>query len=203
MNGGHPRHSGSLAESRAASEPAARQQTAPRSADGWRASWPELLITAIAAGAVAGAGYAWAGAAAALLVLAVAAIGMLALLRSLTDAEQAPRPPAEDWQDYGRTLLAGFWRKRGVVRDATQSQASYELELRVTLEHLLAARLAERHGLSLYADPEAARRLLLTRSGDRDLWYWLDPSRPADPDQKKRGIPPRTLAAIITRLEQL
>ncbi|HXW43181.1 MAG TPA: hypothetical protein VEL03_00230 [Streptosporangiaceae bacterium] len=175
----------------------------PLQADGWRAAWPELLSACILVGVVAGAGYAWAGAPAALLILAVAAVGMLALLRSLTEAEQAPPPPAEDWQEHGRTLLAGFWRKRGVVKDATDSQASYELELRVTLQHLLAARLAERHGISLYADPDAARRLLLTGTRNRDLWYWLDPARPADPDHKKRGIPPRTLAAIITRLEQL
>jgi hypothetical protein len=180
---------------------ASRPQARP--ADGWRAAWPELLAAGMLVAVVAGAAYAWAGAAAALLILAIAAIGMLALLRSLTEAEQAPQPPAEDWQDRGRTLLTGFWRKRGVVRDATESRASYEIELRVTLQHLLAARLAERHGISLYADPDAARQVLLAGTRNRDLWYWLDPGRPAEPDQKKRGIPPRTLAAIITRLEQL
>jgi len=170
---------------------------------GWRASAPELITACILVCAVAAAGYAWAGPAAALLVLAVAALGMLALLRSLTEAEQAPSPAEEDWQEHGRSLLAGFWRKRGSVRNATESLASYELELRLTLQHLLAARLAERHGTSLYEDPDAARRLLLAGTRDRQLWYWLDPARPASPDQKKRGIPPRVLAAIITRLEQL
>jgi hypothetical protein len=79
----------------------------------------------------------------------------------------------------------------------------YDYELRGTLQHLLAARLAERHGISLYDDPEAARRLLAGSGGDR-LWFWLDPGREAVADQgKTAGIPPRTLAAILDRLERL
>jgi hypothetical protein len=181
----------------------ARRGISPPRSGGWRASAPELVITAILVAAVTGAGYAWAGAAAGLLVLAIAALGMLVLLRSLTETEHSPPPPDEDWPEHGRPSLAGFWRKRGQVRDATENRASYELELRLTLQHLLAARLAERHGISLYAEPDEARRLLLTGTRDRELWYWLDPARPSDPDQKKRGIPPRTLAAILTRLEHL
>jgi hypothetical protein len=81
--------------------------------------------------------------------------------------------------------------------------ASYELELRPTLQHLLAARLADRHGVSLYADPDTARRLLLPAARDAELWRWLDPDRPAPPERDRSGIPPRTLAAIIDRLERL
>ena len=44
------------------------------------------------------------------------------------------------------------------------------------LEHLLAARLAERHGVHLYQDPEAARRLLCRSGRDADLWPWIDPA---------------------------
>ncbi len=81
---------------------------------------------------------------------------------------------------------------------------SYDAELRPDLQHLLAARLAERHGVSLYADPAQARRLLLTGSRDASLWYWLDPARPAETDQRRRRHPaPRTLAAILDRLERL
>jgi hypothetical protein len=88
---------------------------------------------------------------------------------------------------------------------------SYDAELRPTLQHLLAARLAERHGVNLYTDPAAARRVMLTGTGrgatrarqDDQIWYWLDPSRPAETRQDVRGIPPRTLAVILDRLERL
>jgi hypothetical protein len=160
------------------------------------------VIAIIAVVAVVAAAYAWAGVAAAVLALACSAFLSLGLLRSLPPAERQPDPPADEWHDPGRTSITGFWRKRGILRDATASMASYEHELRPTLQHLLAARLAERHGISLYADPDAARRLLLPRARDQDLWRWLDPGRPLTPGQS-RGIPARTLAAIIDRLEQL
>ena len=75
------------------------------------------------------------------------------------------------------------------------------------LEHLLAARLAERHGVNLYQDPDAARRLLCRNPRDADLWPWIDPdTRPetAGADAaERRGIPRRTLARLIDRLEKL
>ncbi len=85
------------------------------------------------------------------------------------------------------------------------------------LEHLLAARLAERHGVSLYLDPDGARRLLCGNDNgrDADLWYWIDPAREAARAQaraygaadggtdRQPGIPPRTLARLIDRLEKL
>jgi hypothetical protein len=75
------------------------------------------------------------------------------------------------------------------------------------LEHLLAARLAERHGVHLYQDPDAARRLLCRHPRDADLWPWIDPqTRPetsARGATSERGIPRRTLARLIDRLERL
>ena len=101
------------------------------------------------------------------------------------------------------TTFARFWRRHSDVQAATRSLAAYDFELRATLQHLLAARLAERHGISLYDDPEAARRLLAGGGRDR-LWFWLDPGREAVTDEgRAAGIPPRTLAAIIDRLEHL
>jgi hypothetical protein len=164
---------------------------------------PEVVIALILIVTVTVAAYAWEGTAAAVLVLMCAALGSLALLRPLPNAEVLPSSEVQEWADPGRTTITGFWRKRGMVKDATISMASYELELRATLQHLLAARLAERHGLSLYAEPDKARELVLPGGRGRDLWYWLDPERPVNPDQQRGGIPPRTLAAIIKRLEQL
>jgi hypothetical protein len=174
-----------------------------QAADGWLASLPELTVAIVFVAATTGAAYAWAGVAAATAVLACCAFLALALVRLLPDAQWHHQPPPEDWHEQGQTTISGFWRKRGMVKDATTSMASYEHELRPTLQHLLAARLAERHGISLYTDPDAARRLLLTSPRDQDLWHWLDPQRPANADQSRVGIPARTLAAIIDRLERL
>ena len=94
-----------------------------------------------------------------------------------------------------------------VVHNAMTSQNYYDMELRPVLEHLLAARLAERHGVHLYQDPDAARRLLCRASRDAHLWRWIDPAtRPQSPPRDgtdQRGIPRRTLARLIDRLEKL
>lgn len=110
---------------------------------------------------------------------------------------------AENWHGQGRPSFLGFWRKRSLLQEASTSMVVYDAELRPALQHLLAARLAERHGVSLYADPAAARRLLDAGSHGQSLWTWLDPQRPAVTDQRRAGIPPRTLTAIIDRLERL
>jgi len=105
------------------------------------------------------------------------------------------------------------------VHNAIASRGFYQGELRPVLEHLLAARLAERHGVHLYQDPDAARRLLCRRPRDADLWEWIEPvpkppeipkppegARPqtrASKASTEPGIPRRTLARLIDRLERL
>ena len=171
---------------------------------GWRAARPEIVIAVVAAVAVGGAAYAFAGTGAAVLTLTVAGAIALAGLRALTPPGDLAPPLEEPRAGRGETTtFARFWRRHSAVQSATRSMTGYDFELRATLQHLLAARLAERHGISLYADPEAARRLLARGGSDR-LWYWLDPAREAVTDQgRSAGIPPRTLAAIIDRLEHL
>ncbi len=173
-----------------------------RPADGWRAALPELIIAAVLMTAITIAAYGWAGASGAAMVLACGAILALALLRLLPTAEWRPEVQPYEWDELGQTTITGFWRRRSVVKDATLSMAAFENELRPTLQHLLAARLAEHHGISLYAQPEAARSLLLSRDWDQRLWDWLNPQRPARPEDL-HGLPVRTLSAIIRRLEQL
>ena len=56
---------------------------------------------------------------------------------------------------------------------------------------------------SLRDDPDAARMLLCPRPGDERLWYWVDPERPPATAAGTPGIPPRTLARLIERLERL
>jgi hypothetical protein len=182
--------------------PDAGRPRASRRRDGWRGAVPELAIAAALVLALASGTWAWAGLPGTVVVLVACAVVTLALMRLLPAAQWHRESPGEDWHEASMTSISGFWRRRSMVKDATASMTAFEFELRSTLQHLLAARLSERHGVSLYTDPEAARSVLLAGGRDKNIWYWLDPRRPASQD-KGAGIPPRTLAAIIQRLEQL
>jgi hypothetical protein len=170
---------------------------------------PELTVTAVLIVATSATVYGYAGAGAAVLTVIIWAVVLLVLLRGLV----TPAPVQvheQTGRTTGRTSFTGFWRQRSALTNATASMVSYDADLRPTLQHLLAARLAERHDVNLYQDPSGARRILLGGTGrgtsggrDDELWYWLDPSRPTETKQQTRGIPPRTLAAIIDRLERL
>jgi hypothetical protein len=187
--------------------------TGPGSADGpvassraaagsWRASAPELAAAAFGVVVTALAVYAYAGPDAAVVVVACSAVAAIAYLRLLVPAVN--RADIREALPYGPTTsFLGIWRKHVTLRDATARMTSYDAELRPALQHLLAARLAQRHGVSLYADPSAARRLLLPGPRDAALWFWLDPGRQAETDPERPGIPPGSLAAILDRLERL
>jgi hypothetical protein len=171
----------------------------------WRACAPELVIATILVTATTAAVYGYDGAAAAGLVLTGWTIAILVVLRLLVPPATATAPDEDSDRRIERagSSFIGFWRKRGTLADATASMASYDAQLRQTLEHLLAARLAARHGISLYTDPEAARSAFADGGRYESLWHWLDPARPRTADQDRRGIPLRTLTAIIDRLERL
>jgi hypothetical protein len=154
----------------------------------------------------------WAGLSVAVTAGTAAAIVLLRyLLPALTpDAARKAREKPQ------ARLLSGYSHRRFVVHNAIASRGFYQGELRPLLEHLLAARLAERHGVHLYQDPDAARRLLCRRPRDADLWPWIEPTpkipeapegaRPQTRTPKastEPGIPRRTLARLIDRLERL
>jgi hypothetical protein len=172
-------------------------------ADSWRASAPELAAGAFAVLITALAVYGYAGPGAAVAVVGACAVAAIAYLRTLIPVSRH----ADIRQVLPHALAAstflGIWRKRVTLQDATARMISYDAELRPALQRLLAARLAERHGVSLYADPAAARRLLISGRRDEALWFWLDPERAAETDPRRPGIPPRSLAAILDRLERL
>ena len=171
--------------------------------DGWRAAVPEICIAVAAVAVAAAAGYAAAGLAGLTEVVLIAAVAAIVVLRVLAPPAASPqaRRPAD--AEAVPATFTGYWRKRAGLADGTRSGPAYDAELRRTLQHLLAARLAEHHGVSLREDPEAARRLLCPRPRDERLWYWVDPARPAVTQAKAPGIPPRTLARLIDRLERL
>ena len=173
---------------------------------------PELAIAAVAVAAAAVAGYALAGPMAVALVAMVSGIAGLILLRYLVP----PAPPAAHGEDLSGpdpavpppvlSTFTGTWRRQSRLADAQASRPAYEAGLRPQLEHLLASRLAERRGISLYDDPDAARDAFTGGQPGYDvLWTWIDPARAAVTGKAVDlpGIPFRTLARIIDRLERL
>ena len=64
----------------------------------------------------------------------------------------------------------------------------------------LALELSREPGLS---SPEAARRVLCANGKDLDLWPWVDPGRPVAGQEETPGIPAKTLARLVQRMEQL
>jgi hypothetical protein len=66
--------------------------------------------------------------------------------------------------------------------------------MRPQLQRLFAARLAERHGVSMYRDPQRARPLV-----GADLWPWIDPGAPAPYPKLHENV----LRALLDRLEAL
>jgi hypothetical protein len=99
-----------------------------------------------------------------------------------------------------------------LVAAARSDSGNFEHAVKPEIQRLYAVRLAERHGVSLHADPERAAEIV-----GPQLWPWIDPRRmPAQPPARppyqaldRRSAaqpqpPPDTvLAALVDRLEQL
>lgn len=178
-------------------------------ASAWRGTGPELGVAGVLVVAAAVAGYAMAGwDGLSVVALGTTAFAML-VLRGLLSAG-TPDQGKKATERRRALTLTGYSHRRFVVQSAVSSRAFYDSELRPVLEHLLAARLAERHGVNLYNDPEAARSLLCRGGRDEGLWAWVDPeagtggeAEPKQRDADRRGIPRHTLARLIDRLEKL
>jgi len=170
----------------------------------WRGTAAELVIAGVAVAVTAVAAYAVAGWAGLAVVAVVTAAGVMVLLRFLLP-QLTPDAARKARERPRARMLTGYSHRRFMVNNAMTSQNYYDTELRPVLEHLLAARLAERHGIHLYQDPDAARRLLCRNPRDAGLWRWIDPRvRPQTREsQERRGIPRHTLARLIDRLEKL
>ncbi len=172
------------------------------SRSGWNGARRELTVAALLTLALTTAAWVLGGPPAAGFVLLTCVALSLVMLRALIEPQEDP-PSPEAPHDLGpsRSFL-GFWRTRSDLVDATSSLSAWDHGLRPRLTNLFAARLSERHGISLADDPRAARELL---AGTRhDLWQWIDPQRQVPPDAgSRRGIPPNVLAALIDRLEKL
>ena len=164
-----------------------------------------MAATVVAVAAVSGLALAgWAGLA---VVATVTAVLILLEVRGL-----APRPAAAATRKARESdtstvrSVTGYSQRRFQVTSGISSRSFYEGDLRPALEHLLAARLAERRGINLYTDPEAARRAFIRTRADELLWRWVDPATARAGQTaagEEHGIPPRTLARLIDRLEHL
>jgi hypothetical protein len=179
----------------------------------WRAARPELVVAAVALAACAVAAYAVAGGPAAVLVVVVFSAVALAVLSFLLPSPEPPpaRPEAPEGRRAPSSSFINYWRMRRGLTDAMTSTAAYRAGLGPDLEHVLAARLSERHGVSLYSQPEVARSIFCANPKDADLWRWVDPARRTEDRSQDwaegrddgPGIPGRSLARLVQRLEQL
>ncbi|MBO0802344.1 MAG: hypothetical protein J2P25_04630 [Nocardiopsaceae bacterium] len=183
--------------------------TEPEYRNPWRGAGPELLTAAIAVTATGLAGLAvagWAG----LVTTAVVAAGLgLVVVRGLAP-RTAEHAVATARSKPSARSLSGYAQRRFVVAMGVRDLAFYESDLRPALEHLLAARLAERHGVNLYTDPAAARKAFCRTPRDEALWRWIDPARERSPGRpsgstaaEAAGIPRRVLTRLVDRLEHL
>lgn len=99
------------------------------------------------------------------------------------------------------------------VEAARESAAGFERVLRPELERLYAVRLADRHGVSLYREPDRAAAII-----GEDVFAWIDPRRPGytgplpprrtlDRRAQSANYPPPipdvVLRALVQRLETL
>jgi hypothetical protein len=171
----------------------------------WRGATPELIIAAILAAVAALAGAAVSGWPGVVVVAAAAAVLALLVLRAALPRSAAPTSRRAKDKQQARAIF-GYSQRRFIVATSVTSRPLYESDLRPVLEHVLAARLAEGHGVNLYTEPEAARRAFCRTRADESLWPWIDPGQAITGDERSRlrhGIPRHTLARLITRLEQL
>lgn len=107
-----------------------------------------------------------------------------------------------DSQDHGyrkpvrllgsRTPRLGDWGRS--VRHGLSVEDGYTHTLRPGIQRLYAARLAERHGISLRTQPDRAAAVI-----GPEVWPWIDPGRAAP----EGTVPPQVLRAVVDRLDEL
>jgi hypothetical protein len=126
----------------------------------------------------------------------VAVLGLFAAVVGLPAAPPRSRPPRR---------LPSFDEPypsfQAISEQLSWSQVSprhYDLVTRPLLVRLMATRLADHHGIELAHSPDAARALL----GD-DLWWWVDPTRPAQSSSQPPGIDLGTLTRLVEAVERL
>ncbi|MDU0304274.1 hypothetical protein [Streptomyces sp. PAL114] len=93
-----------------------------------------------------------------------------------------------------RAPALGGWRRIVSHTLADDGDTHLDTVMRPQLQRLFAARLAERHGVPMYRDPQRARALVGV-----ELWPWIDPGAPAP----RPTLPESVLRSLLDRLEAL
>jgi hypothetical protein len=178
--------------------------------DRWHQAAPELIIAAIAVTVAALAGAAVSGWPGVVAVAVVVSVLALVVLRAVIPSSAAQSFRVAKDKRQARSI-SGYARRRFTVATSVTSRPLYESDLRPVLEHILAARLADSRGVNLYTEPAKAKAAFCRTRADESLWPWIDPGQALttdgrsrqQPSRQQHGIPRRTLARLITRLEQL
>jgi hypothetical protein len=171
----------------------------------WRDAVPELVIAGVAVLAAALAGAAVSGWPGVVVVASAATVLALVVLRAAIPRSAAQAARRARVKPQARSI-SGYGQRRYIVATSLSSRGLYEADLRPDLEHILAARLADHHGVNLYTEPAAARKTFCRTRADEALWPWIDPAQALGAEaghREPRAISGRTLAHLITRLEQL
>ena len=153
---------------------------------------------AVLLGAALLLGAATAGAAG-LLVAASVGAGLVVLVAALAlPAAPLPRRPARPAPPDPAQVFRGFTQVSEALSWAAVSPRHYDLTTRPLLTRIAAARLADRDGVDLYADPARARALV-----GEDVWAYVRPLPEPSTSARGPGVPPGVLTRIVDRLEQL
>ncbi|MFI0482878.1 hypothetical protein [Actinomadura sp. 9N215] len=136
-------------------------------------------------------------------VLALAAgLAVLGLLAALARIPAAPpsRPAALRTRDEPDELreYPSYRRVREAVSWAPVSARHYDSVTRPLLVRLVAAALAERHGVDVHREPARARELV-----GEDVWPLVDPGRPGSGGPSAPGPGLADLRTVVNRLEEL
>lgn len=173
-------------------------QSRLRAAQGWIGADPLRLVLALATPALLIISWALAGTLGLFLVLSAGfVLGILAIRSRLPRGPRSPRrrrPPVPflnaDFPAYRRIEDTLFW--------APVSARHFDHAVRPLLSRLLAAVLAERHGVDMTVDPAAAQDAI-----GADLWPLVDPARPVSDDTRAPGVPLPVVMRFLARLEML
>jgi hypothetical protein len=130
--------------------------------------------------------------------LSVVAVGASVVALSRVPAAPAPPPPPRPGPPVENAPFRSYRQVTEAMSWAEVSPRHYDLGTRPVLVRLLAARLADHHGIDLAADPAAARRLV-----GEDVWHRLDADREVDRRGQPPGLDQATLTRIVDRLEHL
>lgn len=93
-----------------------------------------------------------------------------------------------------RAPALGKWQRIVAKTLAGDSDVHLHTVMRPQLQRLFAARLAERHGVAMYRNPQRARALV-----GAELWPWIDPGATAP----QPTLPEPVLRSLLDRLEAL